>query len=187
MIKSAAGAACYLVDQANRRTDLTAWYDGIIDGTGLGKGDPAAAVPAGDVQHARRQAGQPMRRRDTREHVTLYLKAFNAWRTGEPLPQLASPPAKTCPASPPSAERVSLNHRQPAGQDGTNASAFAAALIATAQTRLRAGDGDRQPDTARALKGPGITGLPAVSRLRRRGPHGFDLAAEILPGVVTIV
>jgi hypothetical protein len=29
-----------------------------------------------------------MRRRDTREHVALYMKAFNAWRTGEPLPQL---------------------------------------------------------------------------------------------------
>jgi hypothetical protein len=25
------------------------------------------------------------RRRDTREHVALYVKAFNAWATGEPI------------------------------------------------------------------------------------------------------
>jgi hypothetical protein len=37
---------------------------------------------------ARRQIGQPLRRRDTREHLALYLKAFNAWQTAEPLPQL---------------------------------------------------------------------------------------------------
>ena len=29
-----------------------------------------------------------MRRRDTREHLALYVKAFNAWQTAEPLPQL---------------------------------------------------------------------------------------------------
>jgi hypothetical protein len=40
MIKSAAGAACYLVEHVNRRTDLTPWYESIIDGAGLGKGDP---------------------------------------------------------------------------------------------------------------------------------------------------
>lgn len=28
------------------------------------------------------------RRRDTREHVALYLKAFNAWAGGEPLSTL---------------------------------------------------------------------------------------------------
>jgi hypothetical protein len=38
--------------------------------------------------HTRKQAGQPMRRRETREHVTLYLKAFNAWATGTTLTQL---------------------------------------------------------------------------------------------------
>jgi hypothetical protein len=36
----------------------------------------------------RRHAGQPMRRRDTREHVALYIKAFNAWHTGEALHSL---------------------------------------------------------------------------------------------------
>jgi hypothetical protein len=28
------------------------------------------------------------RRRDTREHVALYVKAFNAWAAGEPITQL---------------------------------------------------------------------------------------------------
>jgi hypothetical protein len=38
MIKSAAGAASYLVEHANRWTDFTPWHDGIIDGAGLRKG-----------------------------------------------------------------------------------------------------------------------------------------------------
>ena len=32
--------------------------------------------------------GQPLRRRDTREHVALYIRGFNAWATDEPLTQL---------------------------------------------------------------------------------------------------
>ena len=36
----------------------------------------------------RKREGQPKRRRDTREHVGLYFKAFNAWATGETLTQL---------------------------------------------------------------------------------------------------
>ena len=37
---------------------------------------------------ARKHVSQALRRRDTREHLALYLRAFNAWHTGEPLPQL---------------------------------------------------------------------------------------------------
>jgi hypothetical protein len=38
---------------------------------------------------ARRQTGPVQRRRDTREHVALYLvKAFNAWKIKEPITQL---------------------------------------------------------------------------------------------------
>jgi hypothetical protein len=88
MIKSGAGAASYLVEQATKRTDLTGWYDGIIDGAGLGKGDPRLQFRRVMFNMTRKQAGQPMRRRDTREHVALYLKAFNAWHTGETLPHL---------------------------------------------------------------------------------------------------
>ncbi len=36
----------------------------------------------------RKREGQPRRRRDTREHVALYFKAFNSWATGEPISQL---------------------------------------------------------------------------------------------------
>lgn len=88
MIKSAAGAASYLVEQANKRTDLTAWYEGIIDGAGLAKSDPRLLFRKVMFQGARKQIGQPLRRRDTREHVALYIRAFNAWATDEPITQL---------------------------------------------------------------------------------------------------
>jgi hypothetical protein len=88
MIKSAAAAASYLIAEANPRADLTAWTDGIIDGAGLRKGDPRLMFRNIMFRMARRQAGQPLRRRDTREHVALYLKAFNAWAGNEPLAQL---------------------------------------------------------------------------------------------------
>jgi hypothetical protein len=70
MIKSAAGAASYLVTQASRR-DLSPWFDGIIEGTGLAKGRPAAAPRREMFAHPRKQIGAPMRRRETREHVHL--------------------------------------------------------------------------------------------------------------------
>jgi hypothetical protein len=88
MIKSAAGAASYLVEHANKRTNLSAWYEGIIDGAGLKKDDPRLLFRRVMFAMARKQAGQVMRRRDTREHVALYLKAFNAWATGEDIPHL---------------------------------------------------------------------------------------------------
>jgi hypothetical protein len=97
MIKSAAGAASYLVSQASRR-DLTAWFDGIIEGTGLAKGDPRLLFRRVMFAHTRKQAGQVVRRRETREHVTLYLKAFNAWATRTPLTQLRYVPREPVPA-----------------------------------------------------------------------------------------
>jgi hypothetical protein len=85
MIKSAAGAASYLVEQANKRADLTGWFDGIIDGAGLQRQDPQLLFRRVMFNMARKQAGQVQRRRDTREHFALYVKAFNAWATAEPL------------------------------------------------------------------------------------------------------
>jgi hypothetical protein len=87
-IKSAAGAASYLVSQANKRADLSPWFEGVIDGAGLGKGDPRLLFRRVMFAHARKQAGQVLRWRETREHVALYVKAFNAWATTEPLTQL---------------------------------------------------------------------------------------------------
>ena len=97
MIKSAAGAASYLVSQASGR-DLAPWFDGIIEGTGLVKGDPRLMFRRVMFAHTRKQAGQVMRRRETREHVTLYLKAFNAWATGATLMQLRYTPREPVPA-----------------------------------------------------------------------------------------
>lgn len=90
MIKSAAGAASYLVDQANKRgkARLAEWFEGIIDGAGLAKSDPRLIFRRTMFAMARRQAGVVQRRRDTREHVGLYLRAYNAWAGDEPLTSL---------------------------------------------------------------------------------------------------
>jgi hypothetical protein len=88
MIKSAAGSASYLVEQANKRASLDDWYEGIIDGAGLAKSDPRLIFRRTMFAMARKQAGVVQRRRDTREHVALYLKAFNAWAGGEPVTSL---------------------------------------------------------------------------------------------------
>ncbi|MDT4950173.1 MAG: hypothetical protein QOJ37_2768 [Pseudonocardiales bacterium] len=100
MIKSAAGTAAYLVDSANktRKTALNDWYEGVIGGAGLAKADPRLTFRKTMFAMARKQAGVVQRRRDTREHVVLYLKAFNAWAMGETLTQLrytAREPAPT--------------------------------------------------------------------------------------------
>jgi hypothetical protein len=88
MIKSAAGAASYLIGQANKRAHLEDWYEGIIDGAGLAKTDPRLMFRRAMFAMARKQAGVVQRRRDTREHLALYLKAFNAWAGGEALTTL---------------------------------------------------------------------------------------------------
>jgi hypothetical protein len=88
MIKSAAGAASYLIQRANKRASLADWYQGVIDGAGLAKTDPRLVFRRTMFAMARRQAGVVQRRRDTREQVALYLKAFNAWAGDEPLTTL---------------------------------------------------------------------------------------------------
>src|SRR5438874_4817529 len=96
MIKSPAGAASYLVTKDGRR-DMSPWFDAIIEGTGLTKGDPRLLFRRVMFAHTRKQAGQVMRRRETREHVTVYLKAFNAWATDTPLTQLKYAPREAVP------------------------------------------------------------------------------------------
>jgi hypothetical protein len=96
MIKSAAGAASYLVSQASGR-DLSPWFDGVIEGSGLVKGDPRLLFRRVMFAHTRKQAGQVLRRRENREHVTLYLKAFNAWATSDSLTQLRYTPREPVP------------------------------------------------------------------------------------------
>lgn len=98
MIKSAAGAASFLVENANPGSDLSQWYAGIIDGAGLDKTDPRLLFRKVMFSMARKQAGQVLRRRDTREHVALYLKAFNAWAGQEPISKLRFSPREPIPA-----------------------------------------------------------------------------------------
>jgi hypothetical protein len=97
MIKSAAGAASYLVSEASGK-DLAPWFDGVIDGAGLVRGDPRLLFRRVMFTHTRKQAGQVKRRQESREHVTLYLKAFIAWATGSPLTQLRYTPREPVPA-----------------------------------------------------------------------------------------
>ena len=70
----------------------------MIDGAGLAKSDPRLAFRRVVFNMARRHAGQVLRRRDTREHVGLYVTAFNAWAAGQPLGQLRFTPRDTVPA-----------------------------------------------------------------------------------------
>jgi hypothetical protein len=100
MIKSAAGAAAYLVEQANKtkKAQLAEWHEGVIDGAGLGKTDPRLVFRRTMFAMARKQAGVVQRRRDNREHVALYLKAFNAWATGEKITQLRFAAREAVPA-----------------------------------------------------------------------------------------
>lgn len=85
MIKSAAGAATYLASRVSRRGELDEWLDGVIDGVGLGKGDARLVFRRVMFGMARRQSGQPVRRRVGREHVAMYIIAFNSWRAGEKI------------------------------------------------------------------------------------------------------
>ena len=97
MIKSAAGAASYLVSRASKRAELDEWYEGIIDGAGLRKQDARLVFRRIMFNMARKQAGQAMRRRESREHVALYIKAFNAWRANERVNQLRFNPREPMP------------------------------------------------------------------------------------------
>jgi hypothetical protein len=99
MMKSAAGAAAYLIEQANRgkKAKITRWHDGVIEGAGLRKNDPRLVFRRAMFGMSRRQGGSA-RRRDVREHTGLYLKAFNAWAAGEQLNHLRFTARESIPA-----------------------------------------------------------------------------------------
>jgi hypothetical protein len=54
----------------------------------VSKNDPRLVFRRTMFAMARKQAGLVQRRRDTREHIGLYVKAFNAWAGGETISQL---------------------------------------------------------------------------------------------------
>ncbi len=99
MIKSAAGAAAYLVSQANasKKGRLAAWHDGIVEGAGLTRTDPRLVFRRTMFAMARKKAGVVQRRRDTREHFALYVKAYNAWAAGQTITQLRFAPREPVP------------------------------------------------------------------------------------------
>lgn len=88
MIKSAAGAASYLVGRKNSAKKIEPGLDGLIEGARLTKTDARLKLRNLMLNMARRQAGEGRRRHDTREQVVLYLTAFHAWTTGESVSRL---------------------------------------------------------------------------------------------------
>ena len=70
----------------------------MIDGAGLAARIPGCCFAGVMFSMARRHAEQVLHRRDSREHVGLYLTAFNAWATGQPIRQLRFTPRDTVPA-----------------------------------------------------------------------------------------
>lgn len=96
-IKSAAGGASFLVSRNNSKRKLEPWFEGLIEGAGLGKADARLRYRNHMLNLARRKAGEVQRRRDSREHVWIYLTAFNAWAHGEPLPQIRYTTDKSMP------------------------------------------------------------------------------------------
>lgn len=96
-IKSAAGAASYLVSRNNAKRKVQPWLEGLIEGAGLGRGDARLKFRNHMTALARKEAGEVQRRRDNREHVWLYLTAFNAWATKETLKTLRYATGKPMP------------------------------------------------------------------------------------------
>jgi hypothetical protein len=88
VIKSAAGAATYLAARASRKAELEEWLEGVVDGVGLSKGDARLVFRRVMFNMARKHQGQAMRRREGREHVALYILAYNAWRAGDRVTSL---------------------------------------------------------------------------------------------------
>jgi len=100
MIKSAAGAASFLVARRNSATKIEPWLDGLIEGAGLAKPDARLKLRNLMLNMARRQAGEGRRRHDTREQVALYLTAFSAWANDEPVNRLRYDAGDPVPAIP---------------------------------------------------------------------------------------
>ncbi|MBB2891555.1 hypothetical protein [Flexivirga oryzae] len=100
MIKSAAGAASYLVARKNSAKKLEPWFEGLIEGAGLSRTDARLKLRNLMLNMARRQAGEGRRRHDTREQVVLYLTAFAAWTSNEPVSRLRYTTGDDIPAIP---------------------------------------------------------------------------------------
>nr|WP_157529458.1 hypothetical protein [Kibdelosporangium sp. MJ126-NF4] len=80
IITSACSAGGYVTWRSAPELDQSEWFNGIISGANLDEDDPRLRFRNFFV-NARAQGGR--RRMDAREHLAIYLKAWNLWRKGE--------------------------------------------------------------------------------------------------------
>lgn len=85
IITSACATAIYLTSQAPD-VDDESWFRGITTGANLDIGDPRLAFR---TFFANTRAAAGKRRMDAREHVAIYIKARNAWVSGQKIKLLA--------------------------------------------------------------------------------------------------
>lgn len=86
IIISACATAIYLTRQPWLDLDDEPWFQGITTGANLGIGDPRLAFR---TFFANTRAAAGKRRMDAREHVAIYIKAWNAWILGQKIKLLA--------------------------------------------------------------------------------------------------
>ncbi|SDX36263.1 hypothetical protein SAMN05421504_1021159 [Amycolatopsis xylanica] len=86
IIASACASAIYLTRRSAPELDQEDWFNGVITGANLDEGDPRLRLRAFFL-NARAQNGR--RRMDAREHIAVYLKAWNGWVRGEKRQGLA--------------------------------------------------------------------------------------------------
>lgn len=86
IITSACATAIYLASCVCPDLDDEPWFRGIITGANLDIGDPRLAFR---TFFANTRAAAGKRRVDAREHVAIYIKAWNAWASGQKVKLLA--------------------------------------------------------------------------------------------------
>ncbi|MCB5908606.1 hypothetical protein [Streptomyces pinistramenti] len=85
MIPTAGATAYFLTREAAPETPTGEWLDGLYSGANLGPVDPRLAFIKA-MQQMRGQRSQ--RRTNTRAHVGIYIKAWNAWVANKPVKTL---------------------------------------------------------------------------------------------------
>jgi hypothetical protein len=80
IISSACAAAIYITRRSAPDRDQSEWFNGVVSGANLDEGDPRLRL-RNFFMNARAQGGR--RRMDAREHLAVYIKAWNDWVRGE--------------------------------------------------------------------------------------------------------
>ncbi|MEV4096466.1 hypothetical protein [Streptosporangium saharense] len=82
IITSACATALYMTLDTVPEKEAKSWVMGITTGANLDIGDPRLAL-RNFFTNVRAISGK--RRIDAREHIAIYIKAWNAWRVGRPV------------------------------------------------------------------------------------------------------